>query len=204
MLLGRADECAMVDGVLGRARAGASGVLLVAGEPGAGKSALLEYAVDSASAAGFEVVRAAGVEPEMELAFAGLQQLCVPLLGGVGQLPGPQRAAIETAFGVSAGVPPDPFFVGLGVLGLLAAAAARGRCCAWSMTCSGWIRRRRGRWGWRRGGCRRTRSRCCWRAARRVSWPARAGWPRCGWRGWPTPTRGRCWPRCCRSGRTRR
>ena len=114
----------MVDGVLGRARAGASGVLLVAGEPGVGKSALLEYAVQSATGSGFQVVRAAGVEPEMELAFAGLQQLCAPLLDGVAQLPGPQRAAIQTAFGVSAGVPPDPFLVGLGVLGLLAEAAA--------------------------------------------------------------------------------
>jgi len=124
MLLGRVEECAMVDGVLGQARAGASGVLLVAGEPGVGKSALLEYAVASSSGSGFQVVRAAGVEPEMELAFAGLQQLCAPLLDGLAQLPGPQRAAIETAFGVSAGVPPDPFFVGLGVLGLLSAAAA--------------------------------------------------------------------------------
>jgi AAA ATPase domain len=130
VLLGRAEECAMVDGVLGQARAGASGVLLVAGEPGVGKSALLEYAAQSASALGFQVVRAAGVELEMELAFAGLQQLCAPLLDGVAQLPGPQRAAIETAFGVSAGVPPDPFFVGLGVLGLLAeAAAARPLLC---------------------------------------------------------------------------
>ena len=124
MLLGRAEECVMVDGVLGQARAGASGVLLVAGEPGVGKSALLEYAVESASRSGFQVVRAAGAEPEMELAFAGLQQLCAPLLDGLAQLPAPQRAAIETAFGISAGVPPDPFFVGLGVLGLLAAAAA--------------------------------------------------------------------------------
>jgi DNA-binding CsgD family transcriptional regulator len=130
VLLGRAEECAMVDGVLGRARAGASGVLLVTGEPGVGKSALLEYAVESASASGFQVVRAAGVEPEMELAFAGLQQLCAPLLDGLARLPGPQRAAIETAFGVSAGVPPDPFFVGLGVLGLLAeAASARPLLC---------------------------------------------------------------------------
>jgi DNA-binding CsgD family transcriptional regulator len=130
VLLGRAEECAVVDDVLGRARAGASGVLWVAGEPGVGKSALLEYAAAPASASGFQVVRAAGVEPEMELAFAGLQQLCAPLLDGVAQLPGPQRAAIETAFGVSAGVPPDPFFVGLGVLGLLAeAAAARPLLC---------------------------------------------------------------------------
>jgi DNA-binding CsgD family transcriptional regulator len=124
VLLGRAEECATVDGVLGQARAGASGVLLVAGEPGVGKSALLEYAAESASASGFQVVSASGAESEMELAFAGLQQLCAPLLDGLAQLPGPQRSAIETAFGVSAGVPPDPFFVGLGVLGLLAAAAS--------------------------------------------------------------------------------
>jgi len=123
VLLGRAGECATVDGLLGRARAGTSGVLLVAGEPGVGKSALLEYAVESASASGFQVIRASGAESEMELAFAGLQQLCAPLLDGLAQLPDPQRAAIETAFGISAGVPPDPFLVGLGVLGLLAEAA---------------------------------------------------------------------------------
>ena len=128
MLLGRAEECAAVDGVLDQARAGTSGVLLVTGEPGVGKSALLEYAVESAS--GFQVVRASGAESEMELAFASLQQLCAPLLDGVAQLPGPQRAAIETAFGVSAGVAPDPFFVGLGVLGLLSeAASARPLLC---------------------------------------------------------------------------
>jgi hypothetical protein len=122
VLLGRAKECAMVDGVLGQARAGISGVLMVTGEPGVGKSALLEYAVESAG--GFQAVRASGVESEMELAFAGLQQLCAPLLSGLDQLPGPQRAAVETAFGLSVGVPPDPLFVGLGALGLLSAAAS--------------------------------------------------------------------------------
>src|SRR6516225_7500563 len=121
-LLGRAGECAVVDGVLDRARAGSGGVLLVTGEPGVGKSALLEYAVETAS--GFQMVRASGVEWEMELAFAGLHQLCVPFLDGLARLPGPQRAAIETAFGLSAGVPADPFFVGLGVLGLLSEAAS--------------------------------------------------------------------------------
>src|SRR6516162_1207863 len=122
VLLGRAGECAVVDGVLDRARAGSGGVLLVTGEPGMGKSALLEYAVETAS--GFQMVRASGVEWEMELAFAGLHQLCVPFLDGLARLPGPQRAAIETAFGLSAGVPADPFFVGLGVLGLLSEAAS--------------------------------------------------------------------------------
>jgi DNA-binding CsgD family transcriptional regulator/transcriptional regulator with XRE-family HTH domain len=121
-LLGRVRECAVVDGVLGRARAGASGVLLVVGTPGVGKSALLEYAVTSAS--DFQVVHAAGVESEMELAFAGLHQLCAPLLDDLAQLPDPQRLALETAFGLTAGVPPDPFFVGLGVLSLLSGAAS--------------------------------------------------------------------------------
>jgi hypothetical protein len=122
VLLGRAKECAMVDGVLDKARAGISGVLMLAGEPGVGKSALLECAVETAS--GFQMVRASGVEWEMELPFAGLHQLCVPFLDGLERLPGPQRAAIETAFGLGAGVPPDPFFVGLGVLGLLSEAAS--------------------------------------------------------------------------------
>jgi hypothetical protein len=122
VLLGRAKERAMVDGVLDQARAGISGVLMLTGEPGVGKSALLEYAAETAS--DFQMVRASGVEWEMELAFAGLHQLCVPFLDGLPQLPGPQRAAIEAAFGLSAGVPPDPFFVGLGVLGLLSEAAS--------------------------------------------------------------------------------
>lgn len=95
---------------------------MVAGAPGVGKSALLEYAVTSAS--GFQVARAAGVESEMELPFAGLQQLCAPLLAGLAQLPDPQRNALETAFGLADGVPADPFFVGLGVLSLLSGAAS--------------------------------------------------------------------------------
>src|SRR5215469_17573841 len=81
-----------------------------------------EYAV--ASASGFQVVRASGVESEMELAFAGLHQLCAPLLDRLAELPEPQRMALETAFGLAAGVPPDPFFAGLGVLSLLSGAAA--------------------------------------------------------------------------------
>src|SRR5262249_10465887 len=101
MLVGRAGECAVVDGVLGRARAGTSGVVLVVGARGVGKSALLEYAVTSA--AGFQVAHASGVESEMELAFAGLHQLCAPLLGGLARLPEPQRVALETAFGLAAG-----------------------------------------------------------------------------------------------------
>ncbi len=91
------------------------------GEPGVGKSALLDYLVQSAS--GCRVARAAGIEYEMELAYAGLHQLCAPMLGLRERLPGPQRDALETAFGLSSGPPPDRFVVGLAVLGLLSEVA---------------------------------------------------------------------------------
>ena len=94
---------------------------MLRGEAGVGKTALLEYLVDEAS--GCRIVRAAGAEAEMELAYAGLQQLCAPLLDHLDALPGPQREALSTAFGLSAGDPPDRFFVGLAVLSLCAEAA---------------------------------------------------------------------------------
>ena len=111
----------MLDGVLDQARGGGSAVLVVRGEPGIGKTALLGYA--AGRAVGFRVVRAWGVESEMELAFAGLHQLCVPMLGRLDQLPGPQRDALAVAFGMREGPAPDRFLVGLAVLGLLAATA---------------------------------------------------------------------------------
>jgi DNA-binding CsgD family transcriptional regulator len=92
-------------------------VLVLRGEPGIGKTALLGYAAERA--AGFQVARAAGVESEMELPFAGLHQLCWPMLEGLGRLPPPQRGALGTAFGLSSGAPPDRFLVGLAVLSLL-------------------------------------------------------------------------------------
>jgi DNA-binding CsgD family transcriptional regulator len=97
-------------------------VLVLRGEPGIGKTALLGYA--AGRAAGFQVARASGVESEMELPFAGLHQLCGPMLGGLGQLPPPQRDALGTAFGLSSGAPPDRFLVGLAVLSLLSDVAA--------------------------------------------------------------------------------
>ena len=103
------------------ARAGQSGVLVLRGEAGIGKSALLDYAAERAE--GCRVLRAAGVEWEMELPFAGLHQLCAPLLDGCERLPAPQRDALATAFGLSAGPQPDRFLVGLAVLGLLSEAA---------------------------------------------------------------------------------
>jgi DNA-binding CsgD family transcriptional regulator len=120
-LLDRRSERAAVDRVLDQARAGSSAVLVVRGEPGIGKTALLGYA--AGRALGFRVVRAWGVESEMELAFAGLHQLCVPMLGRLDQLPGPQRDALAVAFGMREGQAPDRFLVGLAVLSLLAATA---------------------------------------------------------------------------------
>jgi DNA-binding CsgD family transcriptional regulator len=102
-------------------RARESRTLVVRGEAGVGKTALLNYAVQSASE--LHVLRAVGVESEMELAFASLHQLCAPLLGHLAQLPGPQREALEIAFGTNAGAAPDRFFVGLAVLSLLSDAA---------------------------------------------------------------------------------
>jgi DNA-binding CsgD family transcriptional regulator len=121
-LRGRARECDAIDRLLGVVRRGESLTLVIRGEPGIGKTALLEYAV--ASASDLRVVRAAGVESEMELAFAGLHQLCMSLLDHLEELPAPQRAALGTAFGLDSGNAPDRFLVGLAVLGLVAEAAA--------------------------------------------------------------------------------
>ena len=123
-LRGRRDECARLDGLLAGARAGRSAALVMRGEAGLGKSALLEYVAESA--ADLRVLRAAGVESEMELAFAALHQMCRPALDRLGLLPGPQRAALGTAFGLQAGPPPDRFLIGLAVLSLLAEVAEDG------------------------------------------------------------------------------
>ena len=111
----------MLGALLTRARGGQSGVLVVRGEAGVGKTALLEYAVESAS--DVRVLWAAGVESEMEVAFAALHQLCAPLLDRLRRIPAPQREALEIVFGLSAGAPPDRFLVGLAVLSLLSEAA---------------------------------------------------------------------------------
>ena len=120
-LLDRERERAALDGLLGDLRSGRGSALVVRGEAGVGKSALLEYVVGAA--AGMRVARAVGVESEMELAFAGVHQLCVPLLGRLEDLPGPQRDALGVAFGLRAGGAPDRFLVGLAVLTLLAEVA---------------------------------------------------------------------------------
>src|SRR3954447_20029890 len=120
-VLGRRSECQTLDRYLEAVRGGESRALVVRGEPGVGQTALLQYAIDAAS--GMRVVRAVGVESEMELAFAGLQQLCAPMLDRLERLPGPQRDALATAFGLRTGDTPDRFFVGLAALGLLSEVA---------------------------------------------------------------------------------
>jgi DNA-binding CsgD family transcriptional regulator len=116
-LAGRETECARLDELLAAARSGHSATLVVRGEAGIGKSALLEYAAERSE--GCRVLRAIGAEWEMELPFAGLHQLCGALLDGRDRLPAPQRDALATALGLSAGARPDRFLVGLAVLGLL-------------------------------------------------------------------------------------
>ncbi|HEY2651791.1 MAG TPA: AAA family ATPase, partial [Solirubrobacteraceae bacterium] len=121
VLLGRRGEIEVIDRLLAGVGSGTSGVLVVSGEPGVGKTALLEYAVESASS--FSVARATGVEWEMELAFATAQQLCAPMLDRLEQLPDRQRDALSVAFGLSSGETPDRFLVGLAVLSLLSEVA---------------------------------------------------------------------------------
>src|SRR3954469_23056076 len=119
--LDRTSERAALDGLLAQTREGEGGVLVIRGEAGIGKTALLDYVAERAS--GCRIVRVAGVESEMELAFAGLHQLCAPMLDGLDGLPGPQRDALRVAFGLQAGAAPNHFLVALAVLSLLADAA---------------------------------------------------------------------------------
>src|SRR5271155_2317426 len=121
MLLDRLPERAALGQLLDAARAGRSGVLVLRGEPGVGKTALLDWAVESA--AGLRVGRVAGVESEMELAFAALHQLCAPMLDKLAGLPDPQRAALGVAFGLETGAAPGRFLGGLAAPSLRSEAA---------------------------------------------------------------------------------
>lgn len=116
-LRGRIDERATLDGVLVDVRAQKSRVVVLRGEAGVGKTALLEHLASTAS--GFRIARAAGAESDMELAFAGVHQLCAPMLDRLDDLPDPQRDALRTALGLSSGPPADRFLVGLAVLSLV-------------------------------------------------------------------------------------
>src|SRR3954449_12465663 len=120
-LRGRSEERAVLDGLLAGSHEGHSGVVVLRGGAGFGKTALLEHAVGSAS--DLRVLRAAGVEAEVELAFAALHQLCAPVLDGLDRLPGPPRDALAITFGLNAGPGPDRFLVGLATLSLLSEVA---------------------------------------------------------------------------------
>ncbi|QAY74792.1 LuxR family transcriptional regulator [Agromyces protaetiae] len=123
-MLGRLDEQRLLDRAVAEVRSGRSRTLVIRGESGVGKSALCDLTAERATASGCLVVRVTGVQSEMELASAALHQLCLPLLGRLDDLPEPQRDALATTFGLVPGPPPNRFLVGLGVLSLLAAAAA--------------------------------------------------------------------------------
>jgi AAA ATPase domain len=121
MLIDRATECARLDQLLLHVGTGLSAVLMLLGDPGVGKTALLDYAAERAE--GYRIVRTLGVESEMELPYAGLQLICSPLADGLGPLPDAQREALGTAIGLSEGLPPDRLLVGLATLSLLSNAA---------------------------------------------------------------------------------
>jgi len=120
-LMNRVSERDALDRLIDAVRAGQGRALVVRGDPGVGKTVLLDHLAGQAR--GCRVARAVGVQSEMELAFAGLHQLCAPMLSRAERLPVPQREALRTAFGIAAGPPPDRFLVGLAVLSLLSGAA---------------------------------------------------------------------------------
>src|SRR6267154_2290010 len=122
MLFGRELECGRIDALLDAARERRSGSLVLRGEAGIGKTALLEFAIERAT--GFRVLRALGVESEAELAFAGVQQLVSPVMGAVSELPPPQARALRTALAIEDGAPQAPLTVSLAILSLLAAASS--------------------------------------------------------------------------------
>jgi hypothetical protein len=122
-LTGRRAERETLDNVVEAVRAGHSPVLVIGGDPGVGKTVLLEYLAGRARGSGCRLARAAGVQSEMELVFAGLHQLCGPILSHADSLPEPQRDALRTAFALAEGPPPDRFLLGLAVLSLLSAEA---------------------------------------------------------------------------------
>jgi DNA-binding CsgD family transcriptional regulator len=124
-LTDRKSERHVLDRLVDAVRADESRVLVIRGEPGMGKTVLLDYLAGRASDGACLVTRATGVQSEMELAFAGLHQLCVPMLSHAERLPEPQRDALRTAFGLDAGPPPDRFLVGLAVLSLLSEVAGK-------------------------------------------------------------------------------
>lgn len=140
------------------ARRGRGAALVVRGEPGIGKTTLLDYAAGQAKRR--RVIRASRVESEMELPFAGLHQLCAPLLEGLDRLPAPQRDGLEMAFGLSLRAPADRFLIGLAALSLFADAAEELPLLCLVDDARGWTERPCRSWRPWRGGC--WWSRLCW------------------------------------------
>ncbi|MFI6058322.1 ATP-binding protein [Streptomyces sp. NPDC051286] len=129
-LLGRREECAILDNLAAAVHRGESRVLVLRGEAGVGKSTLLNYLCHQVTGGagagrGWRVTSAAGVEAETDLAYSGLHQLCSPLLNHLDELPAPQRDALATVFGLTTGPAPDRFLVGLATLTLMAQAAEK-------------------------------------------------------------------------------
>jgi hypothetical protein len=128
VLHGREADCAGLRNLLDGARRSHSAALVIRGEPGVGKTALLEYA--AAQAAGLRVLRGTGVQSEVTLAFAALHQLVYPVLDQLPALPGPQSAALSAAFGLTPGRSDDPFLVAVAVLTLVSeVSAGKGLLC---------------------------------------------------------------------------
>jgi predicted ATPase len=121
-LVGRDGELEKLGALLATVQAGGSAALVLRGEPGVGKSALLEVLIDLAS--GFQIVRAVGIEGEVDLPYAGLQQLCRSMTDTISALPQPQSDALRVAFGLSSGEAPDRYLVGLATLTLMSEVAA--------------------------------------------------------------------------------
>ena len=198
VLRGGGDECAQLDRLREGALAGRGGVLVLRGEAGVGKTALLDYVIATAPAV--RAIRVAGIESEMELAFAALHQLCAPILDRLDRVPGPQRGALETTFGLSAGTVPDRLLVGLAVLSLLSEVAQEQPLfCV--IDDAQWLDRSSAE-AWRswRGGCTRTPSYCC---SRRASRATRSRVCRSySSRGWGTRMRAHSCPQWFRVGST--
>src|SRR5258708_29487530 len=169
-LLGREGERDAVDRLLDGGRAGRGGVMVVHGEPGIGKTALLECALEAGRE--FRVARISGVETEMELAFAALQRLCLPYIQLMEHLPEPQRDALAVAFGLGAGPAQSPFLVGLRSSASSRRLPRSVRFCASSMTRSGSIPRPREPWPLWDAGCWPRRSRL---SLRHASWAGSCG-----------------------------
>lgn len=201
-LLGRTRELEALDRLLREVRDGRSQVLVLRGEAGVGKSALLDHL--AGQAAQLQTVRAAGVEAESDFAYSALQRLCVPLLSHLDRLPAVQQDALRVAFGLSAGNPPEMLLVGIAVLGLFAEAAAQSPLVClvddaqWLDLMSHRILAFVGRrldaesvalvFAERITGARRKKASPVYR-----TFPCT---------GWPTPTPGRCSTACCRGRST--